>query len=185
MIKNHVILLIICVTLTACSNQQMSEPGKIEVFASASSTNIPKVVSDDSLAQPHLDHIFLNVEEVQVHRDSSAWETISTPHQVFDFLQLTDTMTVVLADTLVQPGHYSQIRLIVADTNEVVIDGVSYPLTVPSGTQTGVKLNVDVSIDGGETAQVYLEFDEETAIVKNANGYYLRPSFRLNVQLQP
>lgn len=178
------VLLIFCVFL-ACSHQEPYVPGEIEVTALATSSYAPTVESLDSLAQPTVNNIFLTVERVEIHRDSSAWETIAEPHVVYDFLQLTDTISVVLADTLVEPGHYTQLRLIVADTNEVVIDGVSYPLSVPSGTETGVKLNLDVSIDGGETAQIYLVFDENTAIVESANGFHLRPSFRLNIELQP
>ncbi|MGH8016076.1 MAG: DUF4382 domain-containing protein [Candidatus Zixiibacteriota bacterium] len=183
--KKLAFLLVIGLMFTSCGSDRMYVPGEIEVIAFASSSNAPNVETSDSLAEPVLNHIFLTINEIRIHKDGNAWETIAQPHEVFDFLQLTDTMTFLLADTLVPPGHYTQLRLIVADTNEVVIDGVSYPLTVPSGTQTGVKLNLDIKIDGGETAKVYLEFDENTAIVESANGYHLRPSFRLNIELEP
>jgi len=179
------LVLAVTLILAACSHEQSYVPGEIEVIASTSVNSTPAIVSLDSLGQRTLNSILLKVEEVQIHKDSAGWKTIAEPHQVFDFLQLTDTITFVLADTLVEPGYYSQLRLIVAETNEVVIDGVSYPLVVPSGTQTGVKLNLDVAINGGETARIYLEFDEETAVIENANGFYLRPSFRLNIELQP
>jgi len=180
-----VYVLILGLMLSACSHEQSYVPGEIEVVALASGGYTPTVETLDSTAQPTVNNIFLTVEEVRIHKDSSAWMTIAEPNLVFDFLQLLDTITVVLADTLVAPGHYTQLRLIVADSNEVVIDGISYPLIVPSGTETGVKLNLGVTIEGGETAKVYLQFDEETAIVETANGYHLRPSFRLNIELLP
>lgn len=175
----------VMILLAACSHDERFSPGEIEVGVTASAINAVNLELLDSTEEASVDNIFLTVKEVQVHKDGSGWQTIAEPNEVFDFLMLTDTITVVLADTLVMPGYYTQLRLIVSDSNEVVIDGISHLLTVPSGTETGVKLNLGVSIDGGETVKVYLEFDEEAAVVETANGYLLRPSFRLDIELQP
>lgn len=73
-----------------------------------------------------------------------------------DLLTLQGTATQLLADAEIDAGTYDQLRLIVesasvtlADGYEFVGGGTEMPLKVPSGAQTGIKLNLGVA-DGGE-----------------------------------
>ena len=127
------------------------------------------------------EHINLTVVSVQLRKadDSLGWITVAEPNATYDFLQLVDGVTAELASVAIEPGRYTMLRIIVAETNEIVFDGTSEALTVPSGTETGVKLSFNVVIEGGETLTATIEFDAATSIISTEQDYLLRPAFRL------
>jgi hypothetical protein len=127
------------------------------------------------------DNINLTVVSVQLRKadDSLGWITVAEPNATYDFLQLVDGVTAELASVAIEPGRYTMLRLILAETNEIVFDGTSESLIVPSGTETGVKLSFDVVIEGTETLTATVVFDAATSVVSTEQNYLLRPAFRL------
>ena len=127
------------------------------------------------------DNINLTVVSVQLRKadDSLGWITVAEPNATYDFLELVDGVTVELASLAIEPGRYTMLRIILADTNEIVFDGTSESLIVPSGTETGVKLSFDIVIEGGETLTATIEFDAATSVISTDQNYLLRPAFRL------
>lgn len=127
------------------------------------------------------ENINLTVVSVQLRKadDSLGWITVAEPNATYDFLLLVDGVTAELTSVAIEPGRYTMLRLILAETNEIVFDGTSEALTVPSGTETGVKLSFDVVIEGGETLTATIEFDAATSVISTEQAYLLRPAFRL------
>lgn len=127
------------------------------------------------------ENINLTVVSVQLRKadDSLGWITVAEPNATYDFLQLVDGVTAELTSVVIEPGRYTMLRLILAETNEIVFDGTSESLTVPSGTETGVKLSFDVVIEGSETLTATVVFDAATSVISTEQDYLLRPSFRL------
>ncbi|MCH9024691.1 MAG: DUF4382 domain-containing protein [candidate division Zixibacteria bacterium] len=127
------------------------------------------------------DNINLTVVLVQLRKadDSVEWITVSEPNATYDFLDLVNGVSAELANAFVEPGRYTQLRLVLAETNEIVFDGISESLTVPSGTETGVKLSADLKLEGCETLTVTIIFDAATSVISTEQDYLLRPSFRL------
>ncbi|MCL5028060.1 MAG: DUF4382 domain-containing protein [Bacteroidetes bacterium] len=132
----------------------------------------------------NFDAVFVNVTEVDVQSatsdTSSGWYVInSTPH-MYDLLSLRNGISAVLGDTMLPAGHYTQIRLILGAGNYVVINGSNYDLTVPSGSQTGIKLTNEFDIQANTTYQLTLDFDADKSIVQTGNGkFILKPTIRL------
>ena len=132
----------------------------------------------------NFDAVFINVTEVDVHSatsdSSGGWFVVNrTPH-FYDLLTLRNGISTVLGDTMLSAGHYTQIRLILGSGSYVVINGISYALTVPSGMQTGIKLNNDFDIQANTTYQLTLDFDASKSIVQTGNGkYMLNPVIRM------
>ncbi|MFH1892461.1 MAG: DUF4382 domain-containing protein [Candidatus Zixiibacteriota bacterium] len=125
-----------------------------------------------------VDSINLTIMEVTVHHTENGWLTVAEPDTTYNFLQLVNGTTVVLADVSLAPGRYNQMRLILADSNTIVIDGVSYPLKVPSGTQSGVKLHGDFDIVENQIYELYIDFDASHSITYANDKYILKPSFK-------
>lgn len=64
--------------------------------------------------------------------------------------------------------------------SNVVVNGVTYPLEIPSGEQTGIKLNHGSVIESGLLYDLILDFDAERSIVLTGNGQYkLKPVIRV------
>lgn len=132
----------------------------------------------DSPLPGDVDSILLTIEEVSVHNTDDAWVTVANPDTTYDFLQLINGTTVVLADASLAAGTYNEMRLVLADSNRIVINGTSYPLTVPSGTETGVKLHGNFEIVENQSYELYVDFDASKSITHPDGKYLLRPSFK-------
>ncbi len=164
--------------LTSNNTSQNTDRAKFLLYATTAG------YEDGSLAPltgTEPDNINLTVVSVQLRKadDSLGWITVAEPNATYDFLELVDGVTVELASLAIEPGRYTMLRIILAETNEIVFDGTSESLIVPSGTETGVKLSFDIVIEGGETLTATIEFDAATSVISTDQNYLLRPAFRL------
>lgn len=105
-----------------------------------------------------------------------------------DLLQLTgDESLELLPETTVNAGQYQWIRLKVNANQGVTdsyidIDGARYSLYVPSGAQTGLKLNRPFTVAAGGISDFTIDFDLRKSIHQPQNGsgdYFLRPTLRI------
>lgn len=120
-----------------------------------------------------------------------------------DLLELQNAATAELAHVDIEAGTYSQLRLVVESAEVQLKDGYTFndgstrkTLFVPSGAQTGIKLNLrdagdgsgGVHIAGGETVLV-LDFDVSQSFViqgnpetpAGINGVLFKPTIRVTV----
>lgn len=130
------------------------------------------------------DNIYLDVVGVEIHvtpeHGDAGWIQMQTGAGVYDMLTLVNGEDVLLADEEIPSGKVSQIRLILGPGNTIVVDGVSHPLTIPSGQESGLKININESIDEGEHLTLMLDFDAAHSInvQGHGNGYHLKPVLR-------
>ena len=132
------------------------------------------------------DQVNVEVIEVRIHRDEedslSGWHSIAVDTTLVNLLELTGGNYAVLADSTLPAGHYTQVRLILGENNTVMVDSVLHDLTVPSGSQSGLKLNHPFDITDGMDYSVTLDFDVDRSVHQTGNGVYkLRPVIRLVV----
>ena len=131
------------------------------------------------------DSVFVTIDRVQVVRivdGEDVIDTIIDQPQEFDLLTLQNDVTAVLAETELEPGDYAGLRLIVADTaNRIIIGPDSFPLRVPSGPQTGIKLNLDFTIAIDVVSELTIDFNVRKSVVKRGRNddYLLTPSLTL------
>jgi hypothetical protein len=130
------------------------------------------------------DEVNIVVTEVTVHQSGadsiSGWWTVNDSTATYDLLELTNGANAILADEQLPAGHYTQIRLYIGEGSNVVVDGVTYPLTIPSGTQSGLKLNHPFEIEEDLLYELTLDFDAEESINQTGSGQYmLNPVIRV------
>lgn len=126
------------------------------------------------------DSVIIVVESVQVHSETDGWLTINNQINSYDLLQLVNGTSVVLGDTTLSAGKYTQIRLIVGAGSYVVVNGVPFTLEIPSGTQTGIKLTHQFTIEPNTLYELTLDFDVNKSIVFTGSGTYkLKPTIRV------
>lgn len=139
------------------------------------------------------DHVFITVEKVRVHQSQDAvdgdagWQEIpiiGAPKRI-DLLKLTNGVLEALGQTVLPAGKYTQMRLVLASNppnatppipNSVVLteNGSEEPLTTPSGTQTGIKMNVDITVEPDKVADFVIDFDAcKSVVVAGSSGKYL------------
>jgi hypothetical protein len=131
------------------------------------------------------DNVFIDVQALELHTDSNGWEAI-TPFNsgIYDLLELSNGLDTFLASEEIAGDSISQIRLILGSQNSVVVDSMSYDLKVPSGSQSGLKLNLHMALEADKSYTVWLDFDACKSIVKTGNGkYILKPVIRAYSEL--
>jgi len=125
------------------------------------------------------------ISRVEVHdagtdTTEGSWDVINDSLRYFNLLLLQNGASAVLGDTSLAAGKYTQIRLILEDRNYVVHNGIKFPLTVPSGTQTGIKLNHSFEIEAGKLYELFLDFNVDKSIIITGNEQYkLKPTIRV------
>jgi len=125
------------------------------------------------------DQVNIVVRRIEAHRSGNSqgkgWGVLWEGRQTYDLLLLADGNRAMIADTLLGPGTYSQIRLLLDQGSNVVVDGQTHPLTVPSGFQTGVKLIRDFVIQPGALHELTLDFDAGRSIHRAGSKWMMKP----------
>jgi len=164
-------LFILLILWAGCSQKSTSPPGD----------GILRLYLADS-AGPTA-QVNLTISQVSVHTtaggDSTGWIVVNDSLATYDLIQLANGASALLGETGLVPGHYTQIRLLLVDSCRVVIGGESHPLHIPSGLQSGVKLNHQFEIEAGKLYELLLDFDVQRSIVSTDDGYLLKPVIRV------
>lgn len=102
--------------------------------------------------------------------------------KVIDLLALQgDASQALLEDYSLPAGQYNWIRLAVDESASYVeINGAQYPLTVPSGAESGLKLNRTFDVASQDDQGFTIDFDLRKSVHQSGNGVYrLRPTLRI------
>ena len=145
------------------------------------------------LAACGYEQVNVTVEKVRVHRSSTAddgdagWsEVVLNPALRVNLLDLTNGVLAELGQAELPAGSYSQLRLQLAANgnrapyaNSIVLEGQQdeIPLDTPSAQQSGLKMNLGLTVAPNELADVVLDFDACKSVVKRGNSgrYNLKP----------
>jgi len=125
------------------------------------------------------DAVILNIKSVVVVTGSGE-TTLNVNGGPIDILRFRLGKDTILASQDIPAGTIQQVRLVLNDSgNRVIVAGVSYDLTTPSGQTSGVKLNVHDNLTAGIAYTLRLDFDAAQSVVLTGNGkYILKPVIR-------
>ena len=107
----------------------------------AGSTNLRIRMTDAPTA---LEKVNIDLKEVNIKfaTDTSGWIAMETKAGIYDLLQLQNGIDTLIASGTYPTGMVKEIRLVVGSENTVVENGQTYPLTIPSGASSGLKIKV-------------------------------------------
>lgn len=127
----------------------------------------------------------IDIQDIQVNT-GDGWNSLDHVNTgVYNLLDLTDGTETVLTSSEYPAGHVTQIRLILGDSNSVVIDGETMALKTPSAQQSGLKLKVNADLIGGITYTILLDFDAARSVVHTgSDNYILKPVIRVVAKAQ-
>nr|WP_294944451.1 DUF4382 domain-containing protein [uncultured Mucilaginibacter sp.] len=125
------------------------------------------------------DAVIVNIKSVVVITDKGE-QTLDVNGGPIDILRFRQGKDTILASKDIPAGTIQQVRLVLNDSgNRVIVAGVSYDLTTPSGQTSGVKLNVHDNLTAGIAYTMRLDFDAAQSIVLTGSGKYsLKPVIR-------
>ncbi|MFP8489214.1 DUF4382 domain-containing protein [Gracilimonas sp. Q87] len=167
------LLTTVTLLFVSCDNNSVTDP--------TTGTGTLEVLLHDAPANYEAVNVFVESVEVNNGQTEEGWVEISTPQQSYDLLTLTNGATEVLGSAELETGTYEQIRLILSSNgHSVIVDGTEHDMFVPSGEQTGIKLNVNAEIVPDITYTLLLDFDAARSVVERGNTqsgieYLLKP----------
>ncbi len=125
----------------------------------------------------------IDLQGVEVHvgdgEDDAGWKSLSVHGGVYNLLELTNGLDTLLGEISIPAGEISQIRLKLGSENTVKVGGQLFPLDVPSGQQSGLKLQVHQTLAADITYKILLDFDVARSVLLTGSGKYkLKPVIR-------
>jgi len=158
------------------------------LFASCSKDNNNNNSSGSAQVNMHLtdgpssvyDHVYIDIQQVVVTMNSGASVTLNPIRPgVYDILQFRNGLDTLLMQASLPAGTISQMRLVLGSNNSVVVGGTSYPLSTPSASESGLKLNIDQTFAANGSYDIWIDFDAAKSIVLTGSGTYkLKPVIR-------
>lgn len=162
------LFVIVTVVLVACDDDENEGTGILKVHLTDAPVEYDAVLVD------------LQGLEINASNDSTeegGWQVLmlDTMGQI-DLLMFTDGNSIQLTEEELPVGRINQMRMILGENNEVVVDGVTHDLETPSADQSGLKFNINADIVEGETFSMLIDFDAEKSVIEKGNGKYsLKP----------
>jgi hypothetical protein len=129
--------------------------------------------------------VYIDIQQVEVNVSSdtgtsSGWQPVPLLRPgVYNLLDFRNGIDTVLAAADLPAGTFSQMRMILGDSNSVVVNGQSYPLKTPSAQESGLKFNIHATLTAGIVYRLWIDFDAGHSIVATGSGkYILKPVIR-------
>jgi len=123
----------------------------------------------------------VDIQEVRVNfsDDSSGWVTLNTYAGVYNLLGLQNGLDTLIASAIVTTGTVKEIRFVLGSNNSIKIANVVYPLTIPSGSESGLKIKGNKKLNVGFDF-LLIDVDAALAIFQNETAdYKLKPVLKL------
>jgi len=124
----------------------------------------------------------VDIRQVRVNfgdDSTGGWVDLDTHAGIYNLLDLTNGIDTLIAHDTVHTGTLRQIRFVLGDENDITINGVNYPLTIPSGSESGLKINLNKRLNAGLDS-LLIDFDAALSIIQTGNGEYkLKPVLKI------
>lgn len=128
-------------------------------------------------------YLALNVTIEGIEYSVDSGEFVALPMQavrvnLMDFTNGTDTL---LGNVELEAGEIiTQVRLILGEDNTLMLaDSSEVTIRIPSGEQSGIKINIQSVAEVSSGYKVLIDFDAEKSVVAKGNGTYsLKPVIR-------
>lgn len=135
--------------------------------------------------------LYLDVQGVSINPNDreEGWQLLEgfTPGTI-NLLELTGGIEETIASDFLPAGYYSQIRLLLGENNTLVVrdaqgNETTHAIKVPSGSSSGLKLNLHQELIDGGVYNILFDFDVAKSVVEQGNGgYSLKPVIRMVVE---
>jgi hypothetical protein len=126
------------------------------------------------------DEVNVDIREVNIKMDgdSSSWISLPTTAGIYNLLDYQNGVDTLIAQAFVTGSTIKEIRLVLGTENTITVGGETHPLTIPSGSESGLKIKMNKSIKEG-VDYLSLDFDAALSVSEELSGYKLRPVIKI------
>jgi Domain of unknown function (DUF4382) len=123
-------------------------------------------------------NIDLKGVQVNFRDDTTSWISLSTKMGIYNLLQLQNGLDTLIAEASLPAGTINEVRLMLGDNNSIKVNDASFPLAVPSGAESGLKIKVNKPLETFQTLTV--DFDAGLSVNQiDTSTYTLRPVLKV------
>jgi hypothetical protein len=116
---------------------------------------------------------------VKYSKDTTGWTPLTTNAGIYNLLALQNGVQTLLATGNHSGETVKELRLILGSENTVKIGNQTYPLTIPNGSESGLKIKVNKKLSTS-LDHLVVDFDAGLSIVKTGNHEYkLKPVLKI------
>lgn len=142
----------------------------------SSGTNLQVKLTDAPAAY---DEVNVDIQEVKIKMDEdTGWISLPTTAGVYNLLDYQNGLDTLIAQTFVTGSTVKEIRLVLGTENTITVGGESFPLTIPSGSESGLKIKMNKTLKEG-VDYLSLDFDAGLSVSEELSGYKLRPVIKI------
>jgi hypothetical protein len=123
----------------------------------------------------------VDIQQVRVNfmNDSTGWVNLNTRAGIYNLLTLQNGIDTVLANGTVPTKVLKEIRFVLGDRNSIKIDNKTYPLVIPSGSESGLKIKLNKKLNTSLDS-LLIDFDAALSIIQTGTGdYKLKPVLKV------
>jgi hypothetical protein len=167
-ISLSLLAVIVTVAFIACSKDQSDK-----------STTLKVRLTDNPF---NADEVNVDIQQVRVKFSDDSihgWTDLATHAGIYDLLGLQNGVDTLLAVGTIPTNIVKEIRFVLGTDNTIKVAGIVYPLTIPSGSESGLKIKVNKQLNG-TLDSLLIDFDAALSIHQLGNGnYQLKPVLKL------
>jgi len=179
---------ILAVGIVACGGSSSSDSPEIYSDEIIGTGTLSLSITDGPVDSAAEVVVIFNAVELKPEEGSSFTITFDEPQSI-DLLALQNGESApLLQNEVLTAGNYNWMRLAVdADKDEMdsyitLDDGTTHSLYVPSGSETGLKLNRNFTIAAGRAVNFMIDFDLRKSVLEpngQSSDYKLKPTLRV------
>jgi hypothetical protein len=149
------------------------DAGRLELGLGSNSANVTtpsnEVASDMPSARTPVSQVLITIDEMAVHSDWDGWKTIRTDSFTVDLMSM-QMHPIDVGGITLAAGKVTQVRLVISEGSVVTSDGRTHPLRVPSGPETGIKLDGPWFVAPCQLVTLHLQFEPLGSVNVHAPG---------------
>ena len=128
------------------------------------------------------EEVNVDIQQVRVNYNNdtlAGWADLATTAGVYNLLLLQGGIDTLLAVGTIPSSTVKEIRFVLGSNNTIKVAGVTYPLTIPSGSESGLKLKINKQLNGSVDS-LLIDFDAALSIHQTGAGdYQLKPVLKI------
>ena len=130
-------------------------------------------LTDDPLDAEEVNIEILSV--ILVGEDTTQVIELNTLSGIYNLLDFQGDIDTLIASGNYDLDHIKQIRLVLGTNNTIKIDGEVFPLEIPGGAHSGLKINIDEELIGKSLVSLLIDFDACKSVKEMHGEYKLKP----------
>jgi len=163
-----VLAVVVAIVFIACSKEDSNKSTTLKI----------RLTDNPVLA----DEVNVDIQQVKVKfsEDSlQGWADLTTYAGVYDLLGLQNGVDTLLAMGTIPTNTVKEIRFVLGANNSIKVNGIVFPLTIPSGSESGLKIKVNKKLNGSLDS-LLIDFDAALSIHQTGTGaYQLKPVLKI------